>query len=111
MGIFNIVQLSKSFPPPVRRKPVHVRACDTRSRRLIVAEKRSTLGIGLCLASAPADLLTGPSRYGDDYSEDKQHCHDGEGKDPLECNDAVKELGDSQGSRENAEVEAHGVVL
>lgn len=80
-------------------------------RSLVVAEKRSTLGIGLSLASAPADLLTGPGRYGDDDSEDEEHCHDGEGKDPLERNDAVKELGDSQRSSENAQVEAHGVVL
>lgn len=81
------------------------------SRCLVVAEKRSTLGIGLSLASAPADLLTGPSRYGDDHSEDEQHRHDGEGKDPLEGNDTIEELGDSQGSRQNAQVEAHGVVL
>lgn len=78
---------------------------------LVVREERGTLLVGRGRALRPAVLLASPSRDGNCDGGHEQDGHDGEGEDPLECDKLVEELCDANGGSENAEGEAHGVVL
>lgn len=60
---------------------------------------------------AKAQLTSGPRGYGKDEGCTEQHSHNGKGKDPLKGHDLVFELRNTERSGQNAEPEAHGVVL
>jgi len=79
------------------------------ARCLVVSKQGCTLCISLGTwgGFAPASGC-GHSNY---HGGDKESSHDGERKDPLEGDDLAEELGNTNGSRQDAEIEAHGVVL
>lgn len=79
-------------------------------RSALLGQERRTFLVGWLLLS-PRKFPSGPSWNGDDESEDEENSHDDKGKNPLEGNDLVGELGDTERGREHAEGEADGVVL
>jgi len=78
------------------------------SSSVVFVEKRGTLLIGQYVGLGGA---VGHLGNGNDNRRNKQDSHDGEGKDPLESDGLVKELADANCCGEDAEGEAHGVVL
>lgn len=79
-------------------------------RLVVLAEERSTLGVGLHLLS-PLEVFSSRSRDGDDHGGNEQGSHNGEGENPLESNNLSEELSNADGGGEHAQVETHGVVL
>lgn len=80
---------------------------------LVISEKRSSLPVswrrrGLL---SPAVVSASGGRDRDDNGGHEQDSHDGEGEDPLERDNLSEELGDTNGGCQNAQVEAHGIVL
>lgn len=81
-----------------------------RSCLVVVQERRSLLVLGndsLASAEAAAEDLG----EGNGKGSDEEGGHDGKGKYPLEGDDLSEELADTEGGAEDAEGEAHGVVL
>jgi hypothetical protein len=76
---------------------------------LILCEERGTLLVSR--RTAPVDLSASRGRDSDDDSSDEKQSHDDKGKDPLEGNHLVKELGNSDCSSKDAKREAHSVIL
>lgn len=59
----------------------------------------------------PGDLLTKDAWDANDQRRQEEDTHDGEGKDPLECNGLDEELGGSDSSCQHAERKPDSVVL
>ena len=77
---------------------------------LAFVKEGRALGI-LGRRSSPLYLPARPGRNSDDQSHKEHNAHDDEGKDPLQRNNLASELSDTNSSSENAEGEAHGVIL
>lgn len=75
-----------------------------------LVEKGRTLGVTVG-GALPLELLAGPGGYGHGDGRDKEHSHNDESEDPLQGNNLAEELRNTNGGREDAEIEAHGVVL
>jgi len=60
---------------------------------------------------SPANLSASPGGDCDNDSCDEEKSHDDESENPLESNDLVKELRNTNGRGKNTEREAHGVIL
>lgn len=80
---------------------------------LVIIQKRSSLLISRHdgLVSSEADLFSKNSWNSNHQSGKEEYCHDGEGENPLEGDSSSEELANSQSSRQNAECEAHGIIL
>lgn len=59
----------------------------------------------------PSGVSAGGARGSNGDGQHEEDSHDDEGEDPLECNDLALELGDTNCGGQDAESEAHGVVL
>lgn len=81
------------------------------SSRLVVVQKRSSLLVLGDDGLASSEATTEDLREGNDKGGNKEGGHDGESENPLECDDLSQELADAEGGAEDAEGEAHGVVL
>ena len=57
-------------------------------------EQRSALRIALGLPT-PSNVPAGPSWHSHDDGKDEEDGHNGEGEDPLEGNDLIEELANS----------------
>jgi len=78
----------------------------------VIGKERGALLIrGRLGAAAERQVPAHHGGDGDEDGQDEEHGHDGEGKDPLEGDDLVAELCHAQRGGEDAQVEAHGVVL
>lgn len=78
---------------------------------LLLVQQRLALGILADNGTTLEGVLANDTGKTDQHRQDKEDTHDGESKDPLEGNDVGEELRDTQGSGQDREVEAHGVVL
>lgn len=79
--------------------------------RFLLVEKRSALGIRVHGTLSPANVTAGPNGHGNAERGEEEDGHDGKGKDPLEGDNVVGELGNTNGGSEDGEREAHGVIL
>lgn len=82
-------------------------------RYLLVVQKRCSLLIGWhnCALASEGQLLAEDSWNCDDQGGEEENGHDDKGKDPLECNGLDEELANADGGCQDAQCEAHGVVL
>lgn len=78
---------------------------------LVVGQKGSALLVGGGRTAGPGVLLARPGRVSDDERRDEQDGHDGEGEDPLECDNLALKLRDTESGGEHTERETHSVVL
>lgn len=78
---------------------------------LVVSKKRSTLHVSGSRATAPVGLAASPGGHSDGERGNEEDRHDDEREDPLEGDNLVEELADTDGGCEDAEGEADGVVL
>jgi len=70
------------------------------SRALIVLQQWGSFTvISNNRLSPEANLLPEDAGYSNDKRAQEERRHDGEGKDPLECNNLSEELADPDGSR------------
>jgi len=76
----------------------------------VIGEKRSALRVGR-LPATEWNVPAQHSRDGDDDCQHEEDGHDGEGEDPLEGDYLTVELRDAEGGGQDAQAEAHGVVL
>lgn len=75
-----------------------------------LVEERCTFLV--CRSDAPpSGVSAGGARGSNGDGQHEEDSHDDKGKDPLECNDLALELSDSNCGGQDAESEAHGVVL
>lgn len=65
----------------------------------------------MVLLLAPAQLTTGPGGNGNDRGQAEQHSQDNKGKDPLQSDKLALKLRNAKRGGEDAEPEAHRVVL
>jgi len=86
---------------------------DRRRNYLAVLQKRSSLLIRWNdgTFSSERKLLAEDAWDCDDQGGEEEDSHDNEGKDPLECNDLGEELANADRGGQDAQCEAHGVVL
>lgn len=63
------------------------------------------------MLSSEADLFAKDTWNGNEQSCNEESSHDGECKYPLECEGFDEELVDTEGSSEDAQCEAHSIVL
>jgi hypothetical protein len=75
-------------------------------RLILVVEKRSAL-----LVSGRRRLSSKPGTASDGAAAEEERSHANEGKDPLEGDDLVEELANTESSGEDTEGETDGVVL
>lgn len=80
---------------------------------LLVVQKRCSLLIGWhdCALASEGQLLAKDSWNCDDQGGEEENTHDDKGKDPLERNSLGQELANPDGGCQDAQCEAHGVVL
>lgn len=83
---------------------------DGEEQSSVVGEQGGTLRVGR-LAASERDVSAQRSRDGDDQRQHEEDGHDGEGEDPLEGDDLAVELRHAEGGGQDAQVEAHGVIL
>lgn len=76
---------------------------------LVVSKEGSTLLVGR--GRSEVDLSASRGGDGNNQSQDEEDGHDDKGKDPLEGNDLVEELSNTNRSSKNAEGETDGVIL
>lgn len=77
---------------------------------LRLVEEWRALGVRVTPA-LPLELLAGPGGHGHGDRCDEEHSHDDECEDPLQGNHLAEELRNANRRGEDAEVEAHGIVL
>jgi len=78
---------------------------------LVVIQERSSLLVRRNSVSSEANLLAKDAWDSDDKGAEEQSSHDRKGKDPLESDDLSQELTNTEGSCQDTECKAHGIVL
>lgn len=79
--------------------------------KLLLLQQRLSLSVFVDNSAALEGVLADETREANQDGQDEQDGHNGECKDPLKGDDVSEELGNTQSSTENAQVEAHSVVL
>jgi len=79
--------------------------------RLVVIQERSSLLVRRNSVSSEADLLAKEARDSNNKGAEEQSSHDYKGKYPLESDNLSQELTNTEGSCQDTECKAHGIVL
>jgi len=77
----------------------------------VVIQERGSFLVRRHSVSSEADLLAKDAWDSDDKGAEEQSSHDRKGKDPLESDDLSQELTNTEGSCQDTECKANGIVL
>lgn len=70
---------------------------NTIQEKLFFLQQRLSLSVLVYDSATLERILSNQAREANQDGEDEQDGHDGEGKDPLECDDVSQELGYTKG--------------